>query len=293
MNSIKVGEEVAFSGYGGKLPEDPIFRPGQNLWITDISKNETGDLIYSAEFISPDGEVITENLFIDEFKTVVPKVIAPGSKDEPESSAEDPAIKAQHQGRNYQLHPITDKFPEMSEAAFEELKADIEERGQLVPVVALPDSRIIDGKHRFRACQELGIPLSVAIYTGPQSEKALFEYVRGLNARRRHLDAKQLAKFAAKRKSEGASQRLIAQEAGVTQSAISKTLQKKKYSKEYSGDSETKSKGYKGTQKSKKSATATEKQYDSLIKAWNKANDDAKHLFMNEFGLEEITQSFS
>ncbi len=291
MSNVQIGHMVEFLGYEGNLPEEyrPAFKPGQTVRITDISENEARDLIYTAASIDLKGEVIedipTETLFSDEFK-----VIEANGGFERAMAGLEPGEYEQLQGREYTLHPITDKFPEMSEAAFEELKADIEERGQLVPVVALPDSRIIDGKHRFRACQELGIPPSVEIYTGPQSEKALFEYVRGLNARRRHLDAKQLAKFAAKRKSEGVSQGQIAQEAGVTQSAISKTLQKKKYSKEYSGDSETKSKGYRGTQKSKKSATATEKQYDSLIKAWNKANDDAKHLFMNEFGLEEIAQ---
>ncbi len=288
MSNIQIGHMVEFLGYEGNLPEEyrPAFKPGQTVRITDIAKNDAGDLLYSAAPIDLKGHIIedipTETLFSDEFEVIEANGgFAPGAM-----AGQDPGEYEQLQGREYTLHPITDKFPEMSEAAFEELKADIEERGQLVPVVALPDSRIIDGKHRFRACQELGIPPSVEIYTGPQSEKALFEYVRGLNARRRHLDAKQLAKFAAKRKSEGVSQGQIAQEAGVTQSAISKTLQKKKYSKEYSGDSETKSKGYRGTQKSKKSATATEKQYDSLIKAWNKANEEARVQFIEEVGLQ-------
>ena len=66
----------------------------------------------------------------------------------------------------------------------------------------------------------------VEVYTGPQTDKALFEYVRGLNARRRHLTADELEAFAVKRQTQGASQRQIAKEAGVSQPAISKALKR-------------------------------------------------------------------
>ena len=57
---------------------------------------------------------------------------------------------------NFTLHPATDLFPEMEAAAFEALVADIAHNGQQEPIV-IQDSQVIDGRHRLRACEWLGI----------------------------------------------------------------------------------------------------------------------------------------
>ena len=47
--------------------------------------------------------------------------------------------------------------PEIPAQEFEAFKSDIKERGQLVPITVNNQGIILDGHHRFRACQELGI----------------------------------------------------------------------------------------------------------------------------------------
>jgi len=240
---IGIGTIARFKEYSN-LTEgmEPIFEPGQCVLIETVNE-DNGEITYNVVPVDLFGERIDgkgDQLFDDEIDLLgSDSEIAPGFTT---AGDIDPEVKAQHEAREYTLHEITNKFPEMSDAAYGELREDIKRHGQLVPIVALPDSQIIDGKHRYKACQELGIPPLAELYEGPQDEKPLFEYVRSLNARRRHLTADELKAFAVKRKKEGVTQKEIAEEVGVTQSAISKTLQKEKYSKEYSDNSSTKSK---------------------------------------------------
>ena len=48
-------------------------------------------------------------------------------------------------------------MPPLSDAEFQELKADIAARGVMVPVEYDEAGNILDGHHRERACNELGI----------------------------------------------------------------------------------------------------------------------------------------
>ena len=55
---------------------------------------------------------------------------------------------------------LTEKYqvlPSMPPEQFEALKADIAERGVLVPIDVDEDGHILDGHHRYRVCTELGI----------------------------------------------------------------------------------------------------------------------------------------
>jgi len=183
---IEIGAIARFKDYNN-LTEglEPIFEPGQCVLIETVNE-DNGEITYNVVPVDLFGERIEhgkgDQLFEDEIELI-------GSESEIAPGAVDPEVKAQYESRKYSLHPITDRFPEMSDAAYEELKADILQHGQLLPLVALPDSRIIDGKHRYKAVQELGIPPLVELYEGPQDEKSLFEHVRSVNARRRHLTA--------------------------------------------------------------------------------------------------------
>jgi ParB-like chromosome segregation protein Spo0J len=54
------------------------------------------------------------------------------------------------------LHPLAELFPPMSDDDYRALKADIARRGQLNPITVQHD-QVLDGRHRWRACCELGI----------------------------------------------------------------------------------------------------------------------------------------
>lgn len=55
-----------------------------------------------------------------------------------------------------QIHPLCAATPALSESDFRVLKADIAQRGQTKPITVCK-GQIIDGRHRLRACAELGI----------------------------------------------------------------------------------------------------------------------------------------
>src|SRR5271168_3435620 len=59
------------------------------------------------------------------------------------------------------IHPLAKLFPPLSPDEFEKLKADIQRNGQLEPVWLDEEGRVLDGRHRLRACKELGIGATV------------------------------------------------------------------------------------------------------------------------------------
>jgi len=80
-------------------------------------------------------------------------------------------------------HPYCLAIPEMTEAEYQDLKGDIAGSGQLEPIVMFA-GQILDGRHRYRACIELGIEPWLKDYDGPDS---VMDYVISANLRRRHL----------------------------------------------------------------------------------------------------------
>lgn len=135
-------------------------------------------------------------------------------------------------GRDMKTHPAAELFPPMSEDEFQALKADIAANGLREPVwiilddapehhkcygdddsrcdliagdgvwtcrkcdhnPALLEFSIIDGRHRWRACSELGIECETMEYTDDDP----FGFVVSLNLHRRHLNESQRAMVAAK-----------------------------------------------------------------------------------------------
>ena len=72
-------------------------------------------------------------------------------------SVTDPAIAihtAIHTADQAELtvHPLAEKFPDLSPKEFEELKKSITEIGQLEPIYINNENQILDGKHRYKAC---------------------------------------------------------------------------------------------------------------------------------------------
>lgn len=91
------------------------------------------------------------------------------------------------------FHPLADAFPLLTGAEFDELVKDIDQHGLHQPVV-MYDGLILDGRNRWRACQQLGKAHREIKFTGDDPAA----YVWSTNAVRRQLTASQKALAAAK-----------------------------------------------------------------------------------------------
>lgn len=81
-------------------------------------------------------------------------------------------------------------LPELTTEEFAALRDDIAERGVMVPVEVDDEGRVLDGHHRARACEELGIDYPVVVRSGlTETEKR--QHARRANLLRRHLSRQQ------------------------------------------------------------------------------------------------------
>ena len=94
----------------------------------------------------------------------------------------------------YPVHAAAAVFPEMSEAEYQEFKEDIRKNGQSSPV-SLWKGQLVDGRHRMRACSELGIGIKTRIIP---DDKDPFVFVVSENLQRRHLNTAQRAMVGAR-----------------------------------------------------------------------------------------------
>jgi hypothetical protein len=91
------------------------------------------------------------------------------------------------------LHPAVTWLPELSESEYQELRDDIKARGLREPIL-IKSGYIIDGRHRLKACRELGIEPTFKEYTGSD----ILAEILSRNLLRRHLTADQRAMLVAK-----------------------------------------------------------------------------------------------
>jgi ParB-like chromosome segregation protein Spo0J len=99
-----------------------------------------------------------------------------------------PSSAASESTEPYEFHPLAALFPLMTGQPYEDLKADIAAQGQREPVW-LYEGKIVDGRNRYQACQELGRPCLVRQYQGDQP----LAFIVSLNLQRRHLTDSQRA----------------------------------------------------------------------------------------------------
>jgi len=95
-----------------------------------------------------------------------------------------PAVK-------FTVHPLAELIPPMSSREYADLKADLEANGQQEPIT-LYEGKILDGRHRARALDELNLRPISRTYEGDEPAA----YVISLNLTRRDLTMSQRAAVA-------------------------------------------------------------------------------------------------
>jgi len=94
-------------------------------------------------------------------------------------------------------HPLADLLPAMSEQEYADLKGSIERNGLRRPIVML-GNKILAGRHRMKACEELGLVPQIRQYDPQADGHQPIEYVIDEELNRRHMGADQRAVCAAK-----------------------------------------------------------------------------------------------
>jgi len=116
-------------------------------------------------------------------------------------------------------HPLASLIPEMGDDEYAALVDDIRTRGLMEPVV-LYEGKILDGRHRYRACQEAGRAADCTEYVGDDPAG----YVVALNVHRRHLDREQRRHVIAEllKQAPETSDRRVAATVGVSPTTVGK-----------------------------------------------------------------------
>lgn len=114
---------------------------------------------------------------------------------------------------------FTNLVPELTDEQFQALKSDIAERGCLVPIELDENGEVLDGAHRLRICQELGIkPPTITRHGLTETEKEA--HAIALNIQRRHLGREQRAELHRKLREAGRSLRDIADASGSSPATV-------------------------------------------------------------------------
>ncbi len=93
--------------------------------------------------------------------------------------------------KKYENHPLADIFPQLRDHEQEDLTKDISENG-LAHSIILFDGKVLDGRHRLKACIDAGIePRFETLESDP------YRYVLSANLNRRHMTVGQRAMVAA------------------------------------------------------------------------------------------------
>jgi ParB-like chromosome segregation protein Spo0J len=91
------------------------------------------------------------------------------------------------------FHPLAGLLPDMEQDEYGRLVEDIKANGQIEPIW-LYEGQILDGRHRYMACQDLKLEPITRVYEGDDPTS----FVLSLNLHRRHLTESQRAMVAAK-----------------------------------------------------------------------------------------------
>ena len=73
--------------------------------------------------------------------------------------------------KNYSKFTLFDNNRDINETHVENLMVSMRKSGQLMPVVVSPSKEVIDGQHRLKACEKLGIPVSYVVNSSGNSKQ--------------------------------------------------------------------------------------------------------------------------
>ena len=73
--------------------------------------------------------------------------------------------------KNYTKFTLFDNNRDINETHVENLITSMRKSGQLMPVVVTPSKEVIDGQHRLKACEKLGIPVSYVVNSSGNSKQ--------------------------------------------------------------------------------------------------------------------------
>lgn len=121
------------------------------------------------------------------------------------------------------VQPLTNLFPMLNAATEAALRDSIQRFGVLVPVVRDQHGRTLDGHHRSRLAQEMGIKFRVDIVPVGDDDQAR-EIAHTLNADRRHMTADQRRQVVTALREQGHSLRAIAGAVGVDVATIHRDI---------------------------------------------------------------------
>ncbi len=93
--------------------------------------------------------------------------------------------------KDYAIHPLALLIPAMSAEELARLTEDIAAHGLVEPIV-LHEGQILDGRHRYQACQAAGVEPHFTVFDGDDP----VAYVLSKNLHRRHLTSAQKAAIA-------------------------------------------------------------------------------------------------
>ena len=119
------------------------------------------------------------------------------------------------------FHEVANLFPLMSDADVSILASDIKANGLRDPIWLHPDGSILDGRNRYRACQQAGVEPEFRHWGGLGSPVT---FVVSLNLHRRHLDTSQRAMVAARIANLPEGRPLTTEISGVSQEAAGALL---------------------------------------------------------------------
>lgn len=115
-------------------------------------------------------------------------------------------------------------MPVLDPATAAALRDSIEKHGVVVPVVVDQDGRIIDGHHRSRIADDLGIPYMKR--TQQVADEDEFRHLSvELNTIRRHMPIEERQRIVAELRAAGHSERAIANTVGVSKTQVRNDLQ--------------------------------------------------------------------
>lgn len=97
----------------------------------------------------------------------------------------------------YEVHPFADSFPLVEGEEWSELVASIKRNGLREPIVLNHDETVlIDGRNRYRACEEAGVDAVFERLGSHYTEPMILDFIADKNIKHRHLNLGQRA-FAA------------------------------------------------------------------------------------------------